>query len=192
MPPRGGGRGASVDRPPSSAGANADDIELGDRPFAAPLGTSLDDSFVTPSPAKTDMFGDAVPTFKSPLVSEAPGAPEKDGARAPQKQRPPSFKQRSSSFAEIMKKPSLVRQRTSIRESQRDNAAKTRKKTTHPCLSVFLDHWAVQGVLALALAVTLFLPDMWVLFNPSNDMDIYLNAVLIFFFFVFALEIVIT
>jgi len=59
-------------------------------------------------------------------------------------------------------------------------------------LSVILDHWFTQSLLALALVTTLLLPDLWVIGNPSNDADSILNAVLLFFFVVFSWEIVIT
>lgn len=59
-------------------------------------------------------------------------------------------------------------------------------------LSVFIDHWLVQTFLAFALAATLFLPDLWVILNPSNDFDILLNGFLLIFFVAFSCEIIVT
>ena len=54
------------------------------------------------------------------------------------------------------------------------------------------DHWSTQALLALALVTTLFLPDLWVIGNPSHDMDVVLNGILIMFFIVFTVEVVLT
>ena len=70
--------------------------------------------------------------------------------------------------------------------------ADPKKKGMVKKVDKFLDHWAVQGVLGLALFVTLFLPDLWVIINAHNEWDILLNLVLILFFVVFTLEIFLT
>ena len=44
----------------------------------------------------------------------------------------------------------------------------------------------------MALFVTLFFPDLWVIGNPTNDADIVLNSVLLLFFGIFTAEIVAT
>ena len=56
----------------------------------------------------------------------------------------------------------------------------------------FLDHLAIQVLLGVALFVTLFLPDLWVVMNPQNDLDILLNVVLLFFLVVFTAEVLLT
>lgn len=55
-----------------------------------------------------------------------------------------------------------------------------------------LNHNITQGILALALVVSLFLPDLWVISNPDNDADIALNVILVITFVLFVLEVVVT
>jgi hypothetical protein len=52
-----------------------------------------------------------------------------------------------------------------------------------------LYHNATQAFLGLVLMISLFLPDFWVIANPSNDDDVYYNLVLIVCFAVFTIEI---
>jgi hypothetical protein len=59
-------------------------------------------------------------------------------------------------------------------------------------LSNFIDYWLVQAFLAIALAATLFLPDIWIILNPSNEFDILLNGFLLVFFVAFSCEIIVT
>lgn len=53
------------------------------------------------------------------------------------------------------------------------------------------DNWT-QGILALALFVSLFLPDLWIISNPDNNADITLNIILVLTFVLFVLEVIVT
>jgi hypothetical protein len=73
----------------------------------------------------------------------------------------------------------------------RRRSSTARKLCAHR-LSGFLDHLLAQTFFAIALAATLFLPDLWVILNPSNDVDILLNATLLVLFVAFSCEIIVT
>jgi hypothetical protein len=48
----------------------------------------------------------------------------------------------------------------------------------------------VKTAVAFALFLTLFLPDLWVIGNPSNSSDSILDGVLLACFTIFSLEVV--
>lgn len=52
-----------------------------------------------------------------------------------------------------------------------------------------LYHNITQAFLGIILIISLFLPDFWVIGNPSNDLDPFYNGILIACFAVFTFEI---
>jgi hypothetical protein len=57
-------------------------------------------------------------------------------------------------------------------------------------VSLYMNHKGTEAFLGLALITTLFLPDLWTIGNPANDMDNLLNGILLLFFIAFTIEMV--
>lgn len=66
------------------------------------------------------------------------------------------------------------------------------QKNREKKLQSFLDQTPVQVILGADLLITLFMPDFWIIADPSNDMDNVMNVILTLGFVLFCFEIVTT
>ena len=75
---------------------------------------------------------------------------------------------------------------TEFEEQQHRGWLKFRKQVAN-----IMESNQVQGFLGVLLMISLFLPDSWVLGNPSNDADAALYSILVIVLFFFTAEVVI-
>jgi len=142
-------------------------------PAAVPLGTSLDDPSADLEIAKDNKR----------CLDSSSGSQMQDV----------NFFEISSGSPEIITVTEVKGQRKYAGSGNRRSSLRNFQKSPIGLkFAAVLRQRSVQMTLAFALVTSLFLPDLWVIGNPANEMDPLMNAILLLSLLLFTLEIIVT